>query len=278
MKNKSNNPLVSVIMPTYNSENYIGQAIESILCQTLHDFEFIIVNDASIDKTHSVIQKYMRKDKRIRLVNNDRNLQIAQSLNKGISLAKADFIARMDDDDISLPQRLEKQYIFLQKNKNVAIVGTNILIIDENEKIISKRGYPAKSNDLKKIMFRYSPFAHPTVMFRKKIFQELGGYDPKMVPCEDIDFWFIIGLKYNFGCINEQLLKYRILSAPKSRYDVRETELLGFKIKIKAILKYGYKPSFYDLIFNLLQFLTLWFFPTHIRIKLYNAFRSRNLI
>lgn len=278
MKNKSNNPLVSVIMPTYNSEHYIEKAIDSILSQTLGDFEFIIVNDASTDKTHSAIQKYIRKDKRIQLVNNDHNLQIAQSLNKGISLAKSDFIARMDDDDISFPQRLEKQYNFLQKNKNVAIVGTDILIIDENEKIISKRGYPAKSKDLKKIMFRYSPFAHPTVMFRKKIFHQLGGYDPKMVPCEDIDFWFRIGRKYNFGCVQEQLLKYRIVSAPKSKYNVRETELLGFKIKIKAILKYGYKPSFYDLMLNLLQFLTLWFFPAHVRIKLYNAFRSRNLI
>lgn len=278
MQNKSSKPLVSVIMPTYNSAHYIRQAVESILSQTLSNFEFIIINDASRDKTPSIIRSYMKKDKRIHLVNNKSNLKIAESLNKGIALANAELVARMDDDDISLPQRLQKQFSFFQKNKKVGIVGTNILIIDEDEKIISKREYPTKSKDLKKIMLRYSPFAHPTVMFRKKVFVEVGGYDPKMVPCEDIDFWFKIGSKYDFGCLNEQLLKYRMINTPKSVYGIRNTELLGFKIKMQAIIKYGYRPSFYDILYNLLQFLTLWFFPAHIRIKLYNTLRSRNLI
>lgn len=271
-------PLVSVVMSVFNKDRYLHKAIESILGQTFRDFEFIIVNDASSDKTLPIIRSYMRKDKRIRLINNDHNLKIAHSLNIGISNALADLIARMDADDIALPQRLENQYLFLKKHPAVAIVGTNILIIDENEKEIWKRGYPTRSRDIKKIMFRYSPFAHPTVMFRKKIFQEFGGYDPRMIPCEDIDFWFKIGAKYNFGNIPKTLLKYTLSSASGSHYNLRDTELLGFKIKINAIRKLSFRPSIYDIFYNLLQFLTLWFMPTDTRIKLYNALRSRGLI
>lgn len=271
-------PLVSVVVPVFNAERIIKKSIESILSQTLKDFELIIVNDASIDKTSEIVSSYAKKDKRIRLINNDHNLKIAHSLNIGVSSTKAEFVARMDADDIALPQRLETQYLFLKTHPKVAIVGTNISIVDENEKTIWKREYPTQSKDLKKIMLRYSPFAHPTVMFRKKIFQKFGGYDPQMIPCEDIDFWFKVGAKYDFGNIPKALLKYSLSSASGSHYNLKDTELLGFKIKINAIRKLGYRPSIYDIFYNLLQFLTLWFMPTTARIKLYNALRSRGLI
>lgn len=273
-----NNVLVSIVMSVYNTEKYVHRAIGSILNQTLKNFEFIIVNDASRDKTSTIVRGYAKKDKRIRLINNDRHLRIAHSLNIGVSYAKADLIARMDADDISHPERLEAQYIFLKANPEVAIVGTNISIADENEREIWERKYPNQSEDIKKIMFRYAPFAHPTVMFRKKVFKELGGYDPQMIPCEDIDFWFKIGAKYDFGNIPKALLKYTLSDLSGSHYNLRNTELIGFKIKINAIKKYGYRPGIYDLVYNLLQFISLWFMPSSTRIKLYNTLRSRGLI
>lgn len=275
---KRNKLLVSVIMSVFNTDKYVHRAIESILNQTLKDFEFIIVNDASIDKTSAVVGSYAKKDKRIKVINNDRNLKIAHSLNIGVSLARADLIARMDADDISHPERLEVQYLFLKSHPEVAIVGTNISITDKNEKEVWKREYPTHSKDLKKIMFRYSPFAHPTVMYRKKVYEEFGGYNPNMIPCEDIDFWFRIGAQYDFGNIPKTLLKYTLSQSSGSHYDLRSTELLGFKIKINAIKKYGYRPNIYDIFYNLLQFISLWFMPADARIKLYNALRSRGLI
>lgn len=276
--NMSRRPPVSVIMPAYNVERYVTRAVESILNQTFKDFELIIINDASEDGTPEILKRYQRLDKRIRVVNNEKRLQIAASLNKAVSLAKADIIARMDADDISLPKRLELQYSFLQKNPDVAVLGANIIIVDKDSKPISKRDYPETSEALKKVMFRYSPFAHPVVMFRKKIFLEFGGYNLSMVPCEDIDLWFKIGSKHKFATIPQPILKYTILPDSSSNKNLIPLELLGFEIKIKAIRKYGYKPGVYDIIYNLGEFITLWFMPTNFRVWIYNFLRSNKLI
>ena len=275
MKNK---PLVSVVMSVFNDEKYIKRAIESILNQTLKKFEFIIINDASKDTSLEIIRSFTRKDKRIKLINNTQELRLASSINLGVSIAKADFIARMDPDDISLPERLEIQYIYFKKHPNIAVVGTNLSIVNENMKEISVRNYPTHSEDLKKIMLRYSPFAHPSVMLRKKVFKEFGGYDPNMKLCEDIDFWFKLGTKYDFGNIPERLVQYTLSEKSGTHRNIRQTELLGFKIKLNAIIKHGYKPGLYDIFYNVLQFITMWIMPTGIRIKLYNEIRSRGII
>lgn len=271
-------PLISVVMPAYNVDRYIAQAIESILNQTFKDFELIIINDASSDNTAKIIQGYKKRDKRVRVLNNKTHLLIAASLNKAVNLSRAEIIARMDADDISLLNRLKLQYSFLKKNPDIAVVGGDIVIIDKDGKEISKREYPTASADLKKTMFRYSPFAHPVVMFRKKIFLEFGGYNLKMIPCEDIDLWFKIGSKYKFASIPEYVLQYRILPDSSSNKNLIPLELLGFEIKIKAIRKYGYKPGFYDVAYNVLEFTTLWFMPPSFRVWMYNFLRSNKLI
>lgn len=277
-KEKKDKPLVSVVMPIYNAQRYLAQAIKSILSQTLKNFELILVNDASTDKTLQIIYKFKKKDKRIKLINNKKNLQMAQSLNLAINLARSNLIARMDQDDIALPNRLEVQYAFMKSHPNVAIVGSNIIIIDENSKITGKRTYPTTSRGLKKILFRYSAFAHPTVMLRKQPFQKVKGYNPEKHPCEDIDLWFRLGKKYEFGSIPTFLLKYRVSLTSGSHHNLKKTEIIGLKIKLEAMKKYGYKPVLYDFIYNILQFTTLWFMPFRARIRLYNALRGRNLI
>lgn len=275
---KTKKPLVSVVMPVFNAELFVARAIESIQQQTLKDYEFIIIDDASFDKTAMIVKQYAKKDPRIRFYRNKRNLQHARTLNICVKLAKTDYIARMDADDISLARRLETQFMFLQRNPRVAIVGNDILIIDLEGKIIGKRTYPPTSAQLKRIMFLYSPFAHPTVMFRKKIFQKLGGYDPKMAPCEDIELWFRLGKENEFASIQRILLKYRLYFSSVSHHSVQKTELLGFKIKLRAVKEYGYRPSRYDIFYNMLQFLTLWVMPNKMRIDLYNFLRGRKII
>ncbi len=271
-------PLISIVMPAHNAQKYIGKAIESILNQTFKKFELIIVNDASTDKTPSIIRPYARKDKRIVIVSNRQNLDIAGSLNKGIEIARSEIIARMDADDISLPNRLEVQYKAINKSKKIAIVGANIVVMDNKEKDISARNYPENSKDLKKCFFKYSPFAHPVVMFRKKIFDEVGGYDPVYSPTEDLDLWFRMGMRYQFKSVPQLLLRYRLSEASSSHSIIRHLEMLVFRIRLKAIVKYGYRPSLFDVIYNLMQFLTLWFTPAILRIKMYNFLRNNGWI
>lgn len=270
-------PLITILMPAYNSERFISEAIDSMLNQTFKNFEFLIINDASTDKTSNIIRNYQKKDKRIRVITNKKNLKLAATLNIGINKAKSEIIARMDPDDISHPDRLSIQYQFLKSHPKVAIVGANIRIINDN-KLYSKREYPTTSVKLKRIMFRYSPFAHPAIMFRKKVFEEFGGYDETMAVCEDIDLWFKIGRKYEFANIPKTLLTYRLVPSSRTHSNLKTVETIGFKIKFKAFFEYGYTPSFYDILYNLLEFISLWITPDKIRIWAYNFLRSKKII
>ncbi|OGE45022.1 hypothetical protein A3B39_05455 [Candidatus Daviesbacteria bacterium RIFCSPLOWO2_01_FULL_37_10] len=272
------NPKITVVMPVYNAQKFIISAIESILNQTLRDFELIIVNDCSTDKTRKIIESFARKDPRIKIVNNKTRMNIAASLNKGVSMASSNIIARMDADDISIPIRLEMQYRLISSDKNIAVVGANIIVMDLNENEIAIRNYPTTSEELKACLFKYSSFAHPVVCFRKSVFDEVGGYNPKYSPTEDLDLWFRLGVKHKFGNVKKPLLKYRLYNNSSSNRSLKDLEILVFKIRFDAITKYGYKPSFLDLIYNLLQFVTLWFTPEKYRGMIYNFLRNNNLI
>ena len=124
-------PLCSVVMPTYNDSRHLAAAIESILDQTFRDFEFIIIDDCSTDKTPEILEQYRCQDTRIRIVRNAENLGVARSLNKAIALTQSPFIARMDGDDLSLPTRLEKQIAYMQAHPEVGVLGTQNIFIDE---------------------------------------------------------------------------------------------------------------------------------------------------
>lgn len=265
-------------MPAYNAEKYIEKAVQSVLNQSFHDLELIIVDDASKDNTFTIMKKLKRSDKRIRIYKNKENLQIAKTLNKCLILSKADMVARMDADDYALPTRIKDQYDYLNRHKKVAVVGANIDVVDETGEKLFVRTYPTSSKDLKGVLFRYSPFAHPVVMYRKSIVLENKGYSYGIYPCEDLDLWFRIGSKNDLGSINKTLLEYTFFKNSSSHNNLKEVELLTFKIRLNAILKLGYRPSLYDAIYNILQYLTLWFIPPRLRIKMYNSLRSKNVI
>ncbi|MFW6383201.1 MAG: glycosyltransferase family 2 protein, partial [Nanoarchaeota archaeon] len=149
-------PKVSVLMPAYNSQDYISDAIESILSQTYTDFEFVIIDDCSTDDTWKIIKKYAKNDKRIKAFKNVKNSGVTVSLNNGLEKCSGDYIARMDSDDVSLPKRLEKQVEVLENGK-ADVVGTNIYFIDEQGKVFGKRKYEPVTG---KIIKLESPLAH----------------------------------------------------------------------------------------------------------------------
>ena len=227
-------PKISVLMPAYNSENYIREAIDSILNQTYGDFEFVIVDDCSTDGTWEIIKEYAKKDKRIKPLRNKKNSGVTVSLNNGLKKCSGEIIARMDSDDISTADRFEKQIKLMDKYD---VVGANIIFIDENGKRFGKRKY---SNDISGVIRLESPLAHPTVMFRKELVDKYGGYDEGYSNSQDYDLWLRFYSKNaRIKNIDKYLLKYRIhlhsVKNSKTKNILRNT----IRIKLKANKNYN---------------------------------------
>jgi GDP-L-fucose synthase len=272
--NKSN-PKLSVVMPAYNAEKYLSGAIESILNQTFEDFEFIIIDDCSTDSTWEILQEYADKDNRIFCLKNEENLGIAGNLNKCLEFCKGDFIARMDSDDWSYPDRFEKQLKFLESNPEVGIVGGSIEVTDSNlSEIKFIRKYFEDDVKLKQHLFIQSPFAHPCIMFRKEVFKGQF-YNKILSPTEDYDIYFRIGKNYKFANLEDVLLKYRLHSEQSSTIKAKRQQLLTLYIRIKAFVEYGYTPNAYDIIFSLLQLGSVILLPQKIKFFLFNLIRKR---
>lgn len=195
-------PKVSVVMATYNGQKFIKEAIDSILNQTLKEFEFIIVDDGSTDATAQIIQSYT--DERIQYIKKEKNSGISDSLNIGISKARAQYIARMDDDDVSMPNRLEKQVNLMKNNERVIFCGSTVT--DKDSKTLPT---PEHHEDiLLKLLFS-NPIFHPTVMIRRNLLLE-NTYSSVAVPSEDYDLWSRLIFKGEFYQIQEPLLYCRI--------------------------------------------------------------------
>lgn len=200
---------VSVIIPCYNAEKYLCESVESIMNQSYTNLEIICIDDCSTDTTLAILEKLALKDDRIKVLHNSKNMKIANSLNRGLEYSTGEYIARMDADDIALPNRIEKQVDYLKKNKGTDICGTWCEKIDSEGKCIGKIIYPLLHDDLKAMLLFNSCFAHPTVMFRRAVYQSVGGYKDIM-PIEDLEYWVRIVKGKRLANIPEILLKYRI--------------------------------------------------------------------
>jgi glycosyltransferase involved in cell wall biosynthesis len=199
---------VSVIMGAFNEVATIGKAIESIINQTYLCWEFIIVDDCSTDGTIEIITSYCEKDSRIKVYKNNRNIGLAESLNKAINYASGIYIARMDADDISLPNRFDEQVKTLDSNSKLMVVGTAAYYIERNN--IKKKlvRMPEYHRDLLRLIFKMSPFIHPSVMMRREFVSLTNGYNAQLRRAQDYDLWLrgrFIGEYYN---IQEPLILY----------------------------------------------------------------------
>lgn len=223
--------LVSVIMPAYNAEKYIAEAINSILNQTFTDFELIIIDDCSIDNTVDIIKKF--KDSRIHFYQNENNLGIAKNLNRALDLAVGNYIARMDSDDISLPERLEKQVKYLEGHPNIAVVGTGIECFGV---CWDKRIFSVSSEQLKVDLLFSSCFAHPTVMMRADIIGKNAlHYDPYFSKMEDYDLWCRVAEKHEIASLPEVLLKYRVHTGQVTQSFSEENVIQMYELKKRQL-------------------------------------------
>jgi glycosyltransferase involved in cell wall biosynthesis len=198
-------PVVSVLMSVYNGEKYIATAIDSILGQTFSDFELIIIDDGSTDDTVNIINSY--SDDRIVIVHNEANIGLTKSLNMGIKLARGRYVARMDGDDISYPQRLEKQVVFMDTHLDVGTCGAWVSSTDNHTEV---KKYATESEEIKSVLFWKTEFAHPVVMLRKKLFIDNNlFYDESFGCSQDYDLWVRAAKYVDFANIPEVLLAKR---------------------------------------------------------------------
>lgn len=241
-------PLVSVIMPTYNCKMFLREAIESILNQTFQDFEFLIIDDNSIDGTTAILNDYLQKDSRLKVYSQERK-GLIMSLNRGCMLAKGKYIARMDADDISLPHRLEHQVRYMEEHPEIGVLGTWIRIIDES-------GRPRRTVRLltdPKMLGLYlcmeNHMCHPTVMMRRDVIEHLGFYNLNALHAEDYDLWGRASYISQIANLPEALVDYRIWKGgvTSNNYVIRNqidiairqmmiTKLLGHNIPSSSIV------------------------------------------
>lgn len=209
-------PKVSVLISAYNEKiKWVNKSVDSILNQTYSNFEVIfIIDNPEYKELINVAKEYEKKDSRIKVIINPENKGLVYSLNKALNEANGDLIARLDADDISLPDRFEKQVEFLNKNKDVDILGTSASIIDENDNIVKdKISIICEHNKIKKILKYTNIFFHPSLMIRKKMLLEIGGYR-EVKYAEDYDMITrAISLGKKVANLGEALIKYRVRSS-----------------------------------------------------------------
>ncbi len=203
-------PKISLIMSVYNGEDYIAEAIDSVLNQSFTDWELIVINDCSTDKTAEILSKYELLDKRVKVYTNEVNLRLPSSLNKALSLAEGKYIARMDADDICLPDRLSKQYDFMEKNQDVALSSCRFMTLKNG--VISSGGCGGRSDaeSIKALLLVTNPILHPGIIAKAEVIKQLG-YDKNFTCTEDMELWtrFVLA-GYKIEILSEYLMIYRL--------------------------------------------------------------------
>jgi len=232
-------PALSVVLPVFNGGSYLEEAILSIRNQSFKDFEFIIVNDGSTDQSLDFIKRHAYEDARIVVIDRE-NRGLVTSLNEGVNIARGELIARMDADDVALADRLSNQYEYMCLNSGVVAAGTGYLLIDEDGDPI--RIFRPLTNDpdlQQQGLQRYTPICHPTAIFRKKEFLEVGGYREVSMLAEDLDLWLRMGELGKLGNLSDVLVKYRQHSASLSESKQLQQLAVMHRVVLEAYERRG---------------------------------------
>jgi glycosyltransferase involved in cell wall biosynthesis len=226
-------PFVSVVMPVYNADRFLAEAIESVLAQSYRNLELIVVDDGSTDRSLEIAQQLAERDPRVKVVRNERNLGIVRTRNRAFDEANpaSRYFAVLDSDDVCMPDRLTLQVAFLEGHPEHAIVGGNTLIIDENGVELGRRVYPSTHEALISVITRYNPIAQPTVTIRRSALQSVGRYDERYSRCQDYDLWLRMAARHKIANLDAFTLKYRISATQGKRVKLRDS--LRFTLQIQ---------------------------------------------
>ncbi len=226
----TNQPTISVVMPVFNANLYVKEAVQSVLNQSFADFEILIFDDCSTDNSYEILSELAQHDSRIKLFKREKNLGLVSNLNDGISKSKGAFIARMDADDICHPERFQKQLDFFKNNQDIDVLGTAFECFGDICKTVL---HPFTNEEIKERLFEYCCIGHPTVMFRKSIVTHHELYKKELFPCEDYHLWVELIKKYKFANLKEVLLNYRIHNHQISSERKVQQEELDSYAKVK---------------------------------------------
>lgn len=237
--NPKSKPLVTVLMPVYNGASSLEKTLNSVLQQTFRQFEFLIVDDGSTDRTAEILGRTVRKDRRVRVLHNVPNQGIVRSLNKGLQSAKGFYIARIDCGDICDPQRLAAQIAYFKENPGCVLLGTQINRVNQEGRIVGWTNLPEDDRGIREALFcRKSVIAHPSAMYRRipGLFYREGAY-----PAEDYDYWLRMAQQGKVGILGRRLVNLVNDPASISHKNMVKQVVIVRKIRNLLIerLKYG---------------------------------------
>jgi glycosyltransferase involved in cell wall biosynthesis len=269
---KKNTPLVSVIMPAYNAGRFVARAIESIRKQTLENFEFLIIDDASTDETWKIIKSYAKRDKRIRAWRNKKNLGLVASLNSLLPKTRGTYIARMDADDISLANRFTKQVALLESEPELVACGGQEYIINERGRTIAEKYFPIDQATCYRLITNIMVIQPPLLMARGDVMRKLK-YDNHIFRNDDISMHFKL-LKYgHFSNVDEILFKYRKRPNSLTHTHPKEVFYRAMFVRLNAIRKYNFAPPIGNLILLAMEALVVAVLPEQLVLSSFEFLR-----
>lgn len=233
-------PTVSIIMSVYNGANTLRAALQSICDQTYTDFEFLIIDDASVDESADMLKVFAHKDNRIQVITHTKNRGLTNGLNELLGKACGTYIARMDADDIAHPMRLEKQVAYLDAHPSVGLVGTWYEEIDAHGRIMGVKKFPTDNISLQKNLIVYNPFFHASVLMRHACIVEVGGYSSEIHKAQDYDLWMRIARVAQLHNIGEFLMQRRYSEHMISRTSENAQIRAALHIRKQAIVSGQY--------------------------------------
>lgn len=233
---------VSILLPVYNGEKYLAEAIASLLAQTYSSFEILVLDDGSTDRSQEVARSF--PDERIRIVPNGCNMGVAKTLNKGISVSRGRYIARMDSDDKAFPERLQRQVSFLEENPGVSMVGSNALSLETGKPTFP---VPLTHEEIHANLLFNCSFLHPTVVWRKDDFIEENLWYDENPTAEDYELWERAALVLRMANLRQPLLHYRNDPEVKLTRYVRQQKEGGRRVRERALRRLGMDPSPWEL-------------------------------
>jgi glycosyltransferase involved in cell wall biosynthesis len=246
--NPTDTPAVTVLMSVYNGLPYLDQAVESILVQTFSNFEFLIIDDGSTDGSREVLKTWADRDERIRLVLHSKNRGLGYSLHEGVKKAQGNWIARMDDDDIALPDRLERQISYLSENPDVDILSGWAIDCDGDGNPLRLRQVPISHDEIVRLIWTI-PIVHPAVIFRRSAILDAGSYSSTLRRRQDYDLWFrCVEAGLRFANLPEPLIYYRFTDDYYEKNDL-DTAVDQVRIGWRGCRRIGADPIAYIGIF-----------------------------
>lgn len=271
-------PLISVILPVFNASPYLKLAIESVLQQTYKKWELIIIDDASTDNSWQIIKSLLEKDPRIKAWKNKKKLGLAQTLNRAVSFARADFLARMDADDLMYPRRLERQIDYLVKHPKLVALGTWLKEINTEGKEMGERVLPLEHQKIYQMMYYVMGLQHPSIMFNRKIIPQNFTWYQGENEVTDLDLIFRL-LKYgDFANLPDFLMAYRLHPKNVSLKNIKKTFKQAEAVREKAIKNYHYRPNLKAQGLHLLAKIIVCCFPRRAVFFFYSLLRNNIIV